>query len=270
MVFYVTAKLFGGWGNQMFIVASMLGYAERHGHRPVLLMEPPKEHFKSQLYVLDFFSVPVCPELATQCTWISIKENPGNAFTYTSLPNIQGNVCLEGCFQSEMYFPFQQIRPRIPQFSPTFNSDLLYNNWSKTFFLHIRRGDYLHPANVHHCIPVEPYIRKVLPLFEKDLTCFVVSDDIAWCKMVLPTLFSNTLISWLFCSAETSDAETLFWMSMCGAGGICANSTFSWWGAYFLRQQNKSLYMPYPWGSPPLPEARDLYPPWSTKVNWID
>jgi hypothetical protein len=261
---YVTVKVSDGFGNQMFMVAAMLGYAERYGHQPVFLEEPTvsKDHSSSSLFIRDFFpQIPVRPDLRSQA-WTVLREPAAAAMTFLDLPDISGNVYLQGYFQSERYFPRQGISttPPVP-LNPC--AELFAQDWSRTFFLHIRRGDYLHAANQHHQIKVESYLRKSLLQYPTELTCFVVSDDIEWCQQTLPTWFSR---SFVFCPA-TTDSETLFWMSLC-AGGICANSSFSWWGAYFQKRGSR-VCMPTPWGTPPLPEARDLIPAWATSVSWL-
>jgi hypothetical protein len=155
---------------------------------------------------------------------------------------------------------------------------LAANDWSRTVFLHVRRGDYLSPANQHHHVDLVGYYREALALVGgfigskgRDGVCFVVSDDIEWCQRVLFDQIRDAWNgAWLWCPAELSDAETLYWTSMCARGGICANSTFSWWAAYFLWRQfgdAATLVMPRPWGKPPMPDRRDLYPAWATVLG---
>ena len=51
-------------------------------------------------------------------------------------------------------------------------------------------------------------------------------------------------------------------MSQC-SGGICANSTLSWMGAYILHLKNMSqLYMPSVWGNSKNNEYLGIYPKW--------
>jgi hypothetical protein len=266
---YVSVQISDGFGNQMFKVAAMLGYAQRHGHQPIFLEEPKpsKDHPNTTLSVRTFFpTIPIIPEAIKQA-WTVLQEPAGASMTYLEFPAIQGNVYLKGYFQSEQYFPKVRI-PFAPNIVPQC-IELFANDWSSTFFLHIRRGDYMHPANAHHTINVYSYLQKSLVHFSEALTCFVVSDDIIWCKTTLPTWFSR---KWLFCP-DATDAETLYWMSLC-AGGICANSSFSWWAAYFLKQdrdisETLQICMPFPWGKPPLPEARNLIPEWATSIQWL-
>jgi hypothetical protein len=102
--------------------------------------------------------------------------------------------------------------------------------------------------------------------FPRDSVCYVASDDIEWCRQELPRQFEAV---WLFCPEHLTDSETLQWMALCGLGGICANSTFSWWAGYYLHQQfgaSATICMPAEWGKPPLPPARDIHPDWCLKI----
>jgi hypothetical protein len=68
---------------------------------------------------------------------------------------------------------------------------------------------------------------------------------------------------------EKDEYKTMYLMSLCGGGAITANSTFSWWGAYFARQGKDDFktYMPNKWMAS-CPEPTDsIYPAWATVVQ---
>jgi hypothetical protein len=194
-----------------------------------------------------------------------VKESWDSIFTYNPLPHSGGrNIKLEGYFQSDLYGPSTFPTPPSP---PALSAELIPHRWSNTFFLHVRRGDYLHPLNAHHAVDLTEYWRTCLREMPAECTCFVVSDDMAWCRRELVGIVGDCWKGeWLWCPEGLSDVETFFWMRACGKGGICANSTFSWWAAWYLRRRMGSeatIYMPRIWGYPPLPTTRNLHPAWA-------
>lgn len=254
-----------GFGNQLFMVAAALGYAERWGYEPVFWEEPHSswEHKGSQFRIRAMFSqMRVLSAEDRVGEWVLLKESPEACYTYVPLPNAGGkNVKLEGYFQSDLYGPSTFPTPPSP---PALNASLIPHGWSNTFFLHVRRGDYLDPANAHHSVDLAEYWHRCLREMRGFRTCFVVSDDMDWCRRELVGIVGDAWQGeWLWCPA-VSDVETFFWMRAC-RGGICANSTFSWWAAWYIRRRvgdEATVYMPRVWGHS-MPPTRDLYPAWA-------
>jgi len=248
----VTVQLTDGFGNRCFQIAAMLGYAERHGHTPVLVREhitTTASHANTDCVLSVFPSVPVVSLDTYQ--WIVLKAKDDDGLTYVDIPYVDDNVLLQGYFQSERYFPRVRIRPTLP----TIGSLPL----DRSLFLHVRRGDYLSPLCRHHRVDLTTYWRRALDAFCGDAFVVVASDDIPWCERELPRCLGDRVRphQWIFLRAM-GELETIAVMANCRHGGICANSTFSWWGAYF--NAGGTIVMPKPWGYPPMPPARDIYP----------
>ena len=256
----VTVKLQGGFGNQMFQTACMLGYAEKYGYKPVFVDEPRNaaNHSDSKLGLRYFF--PDVPVITHNVSWIDYRESDTDCYRYNIIPQLGDNVKLIGYFQTEKYFPTKYVI----QYSPK-NTGPSYD-FNNMFFMHIRRGDYLHAGNGVHLINYDSYYQQCLNEFSRSNLCLVVSDDIEWCKRHLPKKYSSWK-NWEFIDAKVSDADTLNYMVQCKRGGICANSSFSWWAAYFLHKLNNTakICMPSAWHKNY--EAVDVVPEWAIKIN---
>jgi hypothetical protein len=259
---YVAAKLTDGFGNQMFRLAAAIAYAYRWNKAVVFYGEPntSKDHPNTTLRIRELF--PFIPVLVQpeDYTWTTYKEPPNTQWQYTEIPYMEGNVYLTGDFQCWQHVP--TVIRSLFAISP--DTDLPNTSWNTTAFLHVRRGDYLHPYNRHHNIPVESYIGYSLRMIPFATHVFVVSDDMTWCREALPRLFPEER-RWMFAPEGLTDKDTFYWMTKCKAGAITANSSFSWWAAFFA--QSEVCCMPSPWALPPLPPGNDIYPPWAIQLN---
>jgi hypothetical protein len=112
-------------------------------------------------------------------------------------------------------------------------------NSQKTISLHVRRGDYLLPQNaIYQTLNIE-YYKKALSYYDLNDTQLVIfSNDIEWCQANLKNLHNNiTYID------GNSDYIDLCLMSLCDHN-IIANSSFSFWAAYFNKNPNKKIVCP--------------------------
>jgi hypothetical protein len=130
-------------------------------------------------------------------------------------------------------------------------------------FLHIRRGDYLDPGNISMLLPNSYFeycykqLRSANPSID---TLWIISDDIPWAKSQ-PCFQDIPNVKFY---DNQNELDTIALMSMCTEGAICANSTFSWWGA-FLGTYNyrKPVYIPKRWAD----DFKDAK--WLNPAEWI-
>ncbi len=140
---------------------------------------------------------------------------------------------LRGYFQNHKYI------------SNTFLDSLWLPNVPKLdgAFLHIRGGDYVnHPI---HDVGLAAYYERAVQMFPEGTKFYIFTNDIPYAK----TLSFLKKIDHEY-STERDEVRVLAYMKNCTLGGICANSTFSWWGAY-LNRENRTLVLPTKWFNDP-------------------
>ena len=124
-----------------------------------------------------------------------------------------------------------------------------YNEFelSESAFLHIRRGDYVTYYDRHYLQPIDYYKYCIEKLKSSGpiRKIYLLSDDIEWVKS--QSLFKKDGV--FFEPFECDDEiVSLTFMSLCKSGAICANSTFSWWGAFLGSYEKRSpVFVPKKW-----------------------
>lgn len=177
----------------------------------------------------------------TQQFWISTEK-------YEMPDNLSIPVIFDQYFQ---YYPplksveyelrdiyIKGLAEPISRISMEFSSELLNNS----VFIHIRRGDYLQFPR-HPIIPIT-YYEKCMSEFTTHTHFFVFSDDVEWIK-TQPQFSNNSSVTII---DSNDEIYSLAFMSLCKKGAICANSSFSWWGAFLgAHGARSSVYVPMPW-----------------------
>lgn len=231
-------ELIGGLGNMLFEIASTYSLSKIMGHSFAIayIPEPPPQHskinYKNNIlknfcsYVLTN-KIPVHNIICDESHLINLKQ----------LGNKHLNIVIRGYLQMEMY-----IRPHRLEIINLLNFDnsILekYPNINNSFFIHIRRGDYV--KNSFHELNLDNYYKTAIEKMPADSMCMVFSNDIEWCKNYHILKDYNTIF------IEENEVDSLNLMKNCKIGGIIANSSFSWWGAY-LDISRKHLYCPSVW-----------------------
>jgi len=242
----------GGLGNQMFIITA--GYiAHRYSKAPLYILQNTLEnnphnikHYNYNDSIFKYFGTHLPISRSDAKVFSDYRKfEPPTGF-YPWFPEaIQGGTSMEGYYQ---FYPpielfedeirnlflkgLEEYRAKIPD----------YSNYA---FLHVRHGDYLTKADIHYIQPVEYYKVAVDHLLQttKVQKILVFSDDINWVKS--EPFFSSNIFE-IYDSDD--ELETLAHMTKCTAGAICANSTFSWWGAFLgAHGKRNPVYVPQKW-----------------------
>lgn len=156
---------------------------------------------------------------------------------------------ITGYFACERYYAdiLEDLRKEIcfPVRSNPLNQKLaeeMRNNQSIS--VHIRRGDYLNAENAQMFggICTEEYYQAAISLIEKEVTdahFYIFSDDIPYAR--------EKYTGEKFTIVDMNHGEDSFYdmwlMSQC-RHNICANSTFSFWGARLNDNQRKIMVRP--------------------------
>lgn len=282
----VIVEVVGGLGNQMFQYAAACALAERLNveigldlrrfdtyslrapglHRWRIDAKPmsPKEMWRYPQALLRAAGrlTPIIQQ------WLGCYREPSLAFD-ERFQDLYHPLHLSGYFQSEQYFSF--IRERLlREFVPAESLDAR-NTSLKTQMqrcnsvsLHVRRGDYVSvPQNqkIHgSCSPA--YYQRAIDAMQTEIgsaTWFIFSDDLDWVRMNLPLPGRVVYVEGNIDRPEWD----IHLMSQC-RHNICANSSFSWWGAWLNNNTNKRVIVPASWFATPLLDASDIVP-----ASWI-
>jgi len=203
---------------------------------------------------------------------------------YTSIPRISRNenIRLFGYFQSYKFFiDYEDIIFKLIKLNEQIES--VKNEYSHLFAplsiithedrpktetndvysisMHFRLGDYKYIQNCHNILPYEYYeksLRHVVDTLEKGVPIrvlyFCENEDNEWVFSIIDRLKTLTFpnsIEYVKVDDSIVDWKQMLLMSACHAN-IIANSTFSWWGAYFNRVYDKKVCYPAEWFGPAL------------------
>jgi hypothetical protein len=272
---WVAPSLGSGLGNRLFQHAAAAGLAERWGKPLRFLIGRCTESPHGPLATL-FRLYPDVPLIDSSENYLEIKERPRGYYDFVDVGDpLQGNVVLQGFRQSPLYFP-----KNLGGLAPNWDSALggpLVRNWiekdaglsdlaerQRTVSLHVRLGDYLKLA--HHQVDLGRYYSVALQKIKRGQRLHLFSDEPERCATQFAGFANSHGIA--FTVARTrSDVESLYEMSLCLGGNITANSTFSWWGAWFAHAAG-SPWTTYPnnWGRG-MPAPTDLFPDWGTIIE---
>lgn len=272
----ISCDLMGGLGNQLFQIFTTIAHAIKYkqpfkflykdflGNRPT--------YWNTFLASLNIFTIKQRP------TMTIIKETD---FHYNPIkePVQNEDSMLKGYFQSHKYFETHWTTLtrliRLEEQKTSIKEKYLFK-YDEIISMHFRLGDYKYLQDCHPIMKYSYYknsIQHIINATENNklkILYFCEKEDAGDVKLIIKKLkeqFSECVFYKI--DDDVVDWVQLLIMSLC-RHNIIANSTFSWWGAYFNSHEDKIVCYPDMWFGPklaPINDTRDLFPDSWTKIS---
>ena len=297
---FVTCKLYGGLGNQLFQIFATIAYSLRHNIE--FLFEYTPNLGKRNTYWNTFLSS-IIDRTATNISDATLVDQGGHGFVNLREPLPNENIMLNGYFQSYLFF--DDHSKTILKILDVEKQRMIEKIHKNSISLHFRRGDYKGLEDCHPIMGMDYYanaLNYIMVLGEgttgegttdegttdegttderttdegttdkgttdKGITTvyyFCEEEDLESVEKdvaILKNEFSNNFV--FERHLEKTDWQEMLAMSCC-KHNIIANSSFSWWGAYLNPNSDKIVCYPTTWFGPLICENTDaMFPP-----NWI-
>uniref|UniRef100_A0A6C0I4V2 Glycosyltransferase n=1 Tax=viral metagenome TaxID=1070528 RepID=A0A6C0I4V2_9ZZZZ len=301
----ITVNINGGLGNQLFQVFATLAAALRNDDTCYFLHTPTDATGRRSTYWSTLLHglrpMTVLPTNANVQRFLQLPAHQEQGFRYSKIPGktAMNSIPLKlvGYFQSDKYFADVrdeiyakiQLLEQQKGIKTMFEGSAWFSGGVITVAMHFRIGDYAHIQDKHPILPLD-YYRKAL----QHIMSNVPSSDLYNPDNETTSVKFNVLIFNQACDNTAvlehmrelkadpafakrcrfykvpdmfEDWKQLLLMSVCDHN-IIANSTFSWWGAYFNQNPGKIVCYPSAWFGPALKhDTRDLFPAGWVKIN---
>jgi hypothetical protein len=240
LITYTDLGRYSWLGNELFQYAAMLGLGERLGYE--VRLPPSAQHHLGELIEFD------TPTYTTE-ELRGLRYRFAQAYPYfgyePDLERIPDWCDLFGYFQSTRHFP-TDVRQRF-----RIKSDISARAeeiWERlphdrpVVACHVRRGE---TAAGTHWLKLSEigYYERALECFsDLDVLFLLVSDEPDWCRA--NCRWPNSVV------AEAAPAPVHFGLLARCDHLIIANSTFSWWAAWFQEPRGGRAVGPKQWYTP--------------------
>ena len=275
----IIVSLFGGLGNQMFqyacgkVVAKNLN-TELKFDISHITDRTPRNNFTYRDYELGVFNIK--DEIATieevrqfiPDLWNSkeyIKQLyklkrlfngkslylEKSKFTYNKdIELVKDNTFLYGYFQTERYFENHRnellqdfmLKDQIDKINSSLINQLKSEN---SVSIHIRRGDYINSP--FEILDIQDYYKKAIELIQERVetpSFYIFTNDYLWTEENFSSFdIKKTIVKF---NKNNQSYLDMILMSNC-KHNICANSSFSWWGAWLNTNPEKIVIAPEKW-----------------------
>jgi len=273
-----------GLGNQLFMLFATVSYAIDNNLKYIIYAWQDKVIGNRQAYWDNFLECFKDNVMVYQSAVMMYQEPE---FHYVKIPAelTKSNFVLDGYFQSPKYFEHNfdklsdmiGLRQKIADVKAKYQPIIDFNA-GRYIALHFRMDDYI-PLQNNHPIQQPDYYIKALKELAKDLAstddninnynilyfCQQSDDKFAleYLQIIKDHLDQVSEFNGMFIKVPhyVEDWEQMLMMSCCDHF-VIANSTFSWFGAYFCDKPDKKVYWPAKWFGPSLAHKKthDLCP----------
>ena len=275
----ITCNLMGGLGNQIFQIFTTISYAIRCKKQFKFLNHKQLGGGSTTIrytFWNTFFSN-LKPFLISELP-IKVHVVREKGYTYNELSPLEltlnDDIYLYGYFQSYKYFQDEySLICRFIGLDKTKENllaklQLNKNDFEKYISMHFRIGDYKKIQDYHPLATYE-YYERTLDHMQNTLTPHEKFTVLYFCEDVdiedvLSTVHKLTVKfpDYTFERGEKDldDWEQMLYMSLCHHN-IIANSSFSWWAAYFNSHDDKIVCYPSVWfGEKASNDTKDVCP----------
>ena len=276
----------GGLGNQLFAIFTTIAYAIKHNRQFIFPYKKILENCYIEYYRNTYWLNLL--EKILHCTTYSndiysseylhlLPRYNEPSYNYTEIPDISNeHFAFTGCYQSYKYFEHQyhfiagmigipmklrNIRREFPEYFPE-NRHIVS--------MHFRLGDYKLKPEQHPILSIHYYDLAIQQIIIRRgienpvvIVCCEEEDNEYVANVVNRLKEKYNEIDFMKIKDDIEDWKQLLIMSCC-QDNIIANSTFSWWSAYFNEHLDKVVVTPNPWNGDENHDISDLIP-----ENWI-
>jgi hypothetical protein len=278
----------GGLGNQLFQIFTTIATSLNHNKCFIFEYNDISPSSVKRYTFWNSFLYPLIPYTNKNNNIASaiIKRFPvyrETQHSFSPIPDNNSNMILFGYFQSYKYFQkhinhinniirLNEQRDTVVSEYPNYFNRHNTNKCHSNISIHFRVGDYKNIQDCHPIMTLNYYINAISTIFSRDLTInnniifFYEKND----KDYVYTHFINPIkaypyttrkINFIDIDLNIDDWKQILLMSNCHHN-IIANSTFSWWGAYFNNNPYKIVCYPDKWFGPKLSDKNvsDMFP----------
>ena len=278
----LTCNLMGGLGNQLFQIFTVISYAIKYKHMFKFIgaeelggdgCTKRKTYWKTFLFKLSGFLMDEYPHF--DIVWneqgFPFKELPQDILSYNNL-----DIIVRGYFQSYKYFQenydiicriLNIAEKRLDIIEEVVKTHHSVSFLEKSISMHFRLGDYKNKQDYHPIMSHEYYKKSLQYIVDKlDYTptvlYFCEDEDLETVNQTIQLLKNEfPVIEFERATNTLDDWQQMLLMSCCNHN-IIANSSFSWWGAYFNVNPAKIVCYPSVWFGPKMSDVdvSDLFP----------